>query len=146
MFSLRKRPNVIADRFTGVFAAHNIEANQIPRLLPSIQYKDLQSPKTLLPRPKQPGNEQANPNKNHKTGPKNEKIPIDRKQRLYMDNSQLLPSDAVFKGYREVVVQNLILKRDNVLYEVAQFYSKSENKYYSASLPPGYCGEFGAEL
>lgn len=102
-------------------------------------------PKPLLPRPKQPDKEQANTNKNHKTGPKNEKISIDRTQRLDLDKNQL-PSDATFKGYREVVVQNLILKRDNVLYEVAQFYSKSENKLYSASLPPGYCGEFGAEL
>jgi hypothetical protein len=101
--------------------------------------------KTLLPRPKQPDKEQASTNKNHKTGPKNEKIPHDRKERLTMDKSQL-PSDATFKGYREVVVQNLILRRDNVLYEVAQYYSKSENMYYSASLPPGYCGEFGAEL
>jgi hypothetical protein len=103
-------------------------------------------PKALLPRPEQPGNEQANHNKNHKTGPKNEKIPIDRKQRLYMDNGQLLPPDAVFKGYREAVVQNPILKRDNVLHEVAQFYSRSENKCYSAGLPPGYCGGFGTEL
>lgn len=101
--------------------------------------------KALLSHPKQPDDEQANPNKNHKTGAKNERIIIDRKQRLDMDKSQL-PPDAIFKGYREVVVQNLILKRDNVLYEVAQFYSKSENRLHSASLPPGYCGEFGAEL
>ena len=102
-------------------------------------------PKTLLARPNQPGKEQANINKNHKTGPKNKNIPIDRRERLNMDKGQL-PSDATFKGYREVVVQNLILKRDNVLYEVAQYYSRSENKHYSASLPTGYCGEFGAEL
>lgn len=49
MFPLRKPANVIADRLTSVFAAHDIQANQIPRLLPSIQYKDLESPKTLLP-------------------------------------------------------------------------------------------------
>ena len=48
MFPMRKRPNVVADRLTSVFEAHNIEANQIPRLLPSIQYKDLNSPKSLL--------------------------------------------------------------------------------------------------
>jgi hypothetical protein len=49
MFPLRKPANVIADRLTRLFAAHDIRANQIPRLLPSIQYEDLESPKTLLP-------------------------------------------------------------------------------------------------
>ena len=39
---------MVAGRLTSVFASHNIEVNQIPRLLPSIQYKDLESPKTLL--------------------------------------------------------------------------------------------------
>ena len=48
MFSLGKRPNILVDRLTSVFAAHDIEATQIPRLLPSVQYKDLESPKTLL--------------------------------------------------------------------------------------------------
>jgi hypothetical protein len=49
MFPLRKPANVISDRLTRLFAAHDIQSNQIPRLLASIQYKDLESPKTLLP-------------------------------------------------------------------------------------------------
>lgn len=103
------------------------------------------SPKNPI-KPQTSANEPPRPtNKNHKGGPKNEKIVIDRQKRLELDKSHL-PFDAVFKGYRDVVVQNLILKRDNVLYEVAQYYSKSENKLYSAKLPAGYCGEFGAEL
>ena len=101
-------------------------------------------PKPLLPRPGQHSDKSAPINKNHKTGSKNERIPIDREQCLEMDKSQL-PPDAAFKGYREVVVQNLILKRDNVLYRIAQYYSSQENKLYSAAVP-GYCGGFGTEL
>lgn len=48
MFPLRKSANVIAERLTKVFAEHDIPPSQIPRLLPSIQYKDLHSEKTLL--------------------------------------------------------------------------------------------------
>jgi hypothetical protein len=101
-------------------------------------------PKLPQPRPEQPKAPLAPINKNHKTGSKNEKITIDRQQCLEVDKSQL-PGDAVFKGYREVLVQNLVLKRDNVLYKIAQYYSPGQNKTYSASVP-GYCGEFGAEL
>lgn len=101
-------------------------------------------PKTPQPRPSQPKDPEESVNKNHKTGPKNEKIPIDREQKLDIDKSRL-PPDITFKGYRDVVVQNVIFKRDNVLYKLAQYYSPSEKKLYSAPIP-GYCGEFGADL
>lgn len=100
--------------------------------------------KQPLPRLQEAEQKTSPVNKNHKTGAKNEKIAIDRKKRLHLEKSQL-PADAVFKGYRKVVVQNVVFKRDNVLYEVAQYYSQSEGKLYSAEVP-GYCGEFGAEL
>jgi hypothetical protein len=101
-------------------------------------------PKNPQPRAGQPKDTEVSPNKNHKKGPKNEKIAIDREQKLDIPQEQL-PPDAVFKGYRDVVVQNVLLKRDNVLYQVAQYYSPSEGKLYSAPVP-GYVGEFGAEL
>lgn len=93
------------------------------------------------PKIEQPGP----PNKNHKTGPKNEKLPIDRQVPLTIDKAQL-PADAKFSGWREVVVQNAMLKRDNVLYKIAVYYSAAEKRTYSAPLPDSYCGEFGAEL
>src|SRR5271165_5850360 len=40
---------------------------------------------------------------------KNDKIVLDRTQRLPLDPARL-PEDAVFKGYARVLVQNLILK------------------------------------
>lgn len=101
-------------------------------------------PKALLPRPGQGDDKQVKKNKNHKSGSKSGKVPIDRTKTVKMDAGEL-PPDARFKGYREVIVQNLLLKRDNVLYKVAQYYSASQGKLYTAAIP-GYTGEFGAEL
>ena len=101
-------------------------------------------PKTLLPRPGQGDDQQVKKNKNHKSGGKSDKVPIDRTKTVKMDAGEL-PPDARFKGYREVIVQNLLLKRDNVLYKLGQYYSASQGKLYTAAIP-GYTGEFGAEL
>jgi len=58
-------------------------------------------------------------------------------------NRELLPSDAVFKGYEEVVIQDIKIKTDNVKYRREIFYSPSEKKTYSGTLPDGISGEFG---
>ena len=78
-------------------------------------------------------------------GKKNDKIVIDRTERLPLDLAGL-PEDVEFKGYERVLVQNLILKRDNVCFERATFYSPSTQKTYTAPLPPGYEGGFGPDL
>jgi len=52
----------------------------------------------------------------------------------------LLPVDAEFKGYEEVVVQDIKLTTDNVLF---QKYYSLRGKTYLAELPDGYEGEFG---
>jgi hypothetical protein len=54
-----------------------------------------------------------------------------------------LPPDAKFQGYEDVVVQDLIIRTDNVLFHKEVFYSPSEHKSYRAPLPRGYQGEFG---
>src|SRR5579872_4248712 len=46
-------------------------------------------------------------------GTKFDRIAIDREQHLCVDPA-LLPPDAVFKGREEVVVQNLIIRTENV--------------------------------
>jgi hypothetical protein len=76
---------------------------------------------------------------------KNDKIVLDRTQRLPLDPATL-PEDAVFKGYERVIVQNLILKTDNVCFERATYYSPSTGKTYLAPLPTGYEGGFGPDL
>jgi hypothetical protein len=54
-----------------------------------------------------------------------------------------LPQDAQFKGYEEVIVQDISLKTDNVLFRKQKYYSPQTGKTYLAELPLGYDGEFG---
>jgi hypothetical protein len=54
-----------------------------------------------------------------------------------------LPADAQFKGYVDVVVQDIVVKTDNVLFCKEKYYSPSTGKTYLAKLPRGYEGEFG---
>src|SRR5262249_36450757 len=69
-------------------------------------------------------------------------ITVDREQTLLLDRA-ILPLDAEFKGYEDVVVQDLIIRTDNVLFHKEVFYSPSIGKSYRAALPRGYSGEFG---
>lgn len=71
-----------------------------------------------------------------------EGIPIDREQVLEVDRDTL-PADAEFKGYEDVVVQDVIFRTDNILFRKEKFYSASEGKTYLAPLPQGYSGQFG---
>ena len=77
-----------------------------------------------------------------KKGTKVPQIQIDREQVLRVDPA-ILPPDAAFKGYEEVVVQDVVVHTDNVLFRKEKFYSPSQRKTYLAELPPGYQGEFG---
>lgn len=69
-------------------------------------------------------------------------IIIHHDQVLAVDRA-LLPPDAEFKGYDEVVVQDIILRGDNWLFRKELWYSKAEGKSYRASLPAGFSGEYG---
>jgi len=66
----------------------------------------------------------------------------DREEILEYPRSEL-PADAEFKGYEEVIVQDIKLTTDNVLFRKQKYYSPSEGKTYLADLPLGYEGEFG---
>jgi Transposase IS66 family len=57
-----------------------------------------------------------------------------------------LPSDAEFKGYAEVVVQEVRLETETVQFRLAKYYAPSTGKSYQASLPAGYSGHFGPGL
>ena len=50
-----------------------------------------------------------------------------------------LPPEAKFKGYEEVVIQDILLKTDNVRFRNAA----SRGETYLAKLPRGYEGQFG---
>lgn len=83
--------------------------------------------------------------KARKSKAKKYKIKIDRIERCAMDEA-LLPSDAVFKGYNSIVIQDLVIKTDNIEFQRACYYSPSQNKSFIAPLPVGYSGEFGPNI
>ncbi len=100
-------------------------------------------PNTPHPPPKDLSSEQERRTpKAWSKGRKTERIPIDREQVVAVDPADL-PPDAVFKGYEDVVVQDVLFRTDNVLFRKEKFYSPSQHTTYVASLPPGYRGQFG---
>jgi len=76
---------------------------------------------------------------------KNNDLEINQEIPLAIDKSKL-PSDAVYKGTREKIVQGLIFKRDNVKLIIERYYSPSENKYYESEIPVNYEDQFSKEL
>jgi hypothetical protein len=69
-------------------------------------------------------------------------IVIDRKEVVRV-NQAVLPADAIFKGYEENTVQDILLKTDNVCFLKEKYYSPSLGRTYLAELPSGYEGQFG---
>jgi len=87
---------------------------------------------------------EKNPPKKWKKGSKN--IKIDREEIVRLDRSSL-PNDVVFKGYETKIIQNMIIKTDNVLYKREVYYSPESNMRYTAELDAGLKDtSFGPEL
>jgi len=76
---------------------------------------------------------------------KTKQVKIDREEKLQIERSEL-PEDAEFKGYEPVIIQDLVIKTDNVRFLKEKYYSPSLGKSYLAALPSGYHGEFGPGL
>jgi hypothetical protein len=74
--------------------------------------------------------------------PKQSKIKIDRYEICRVDKKEL-PEDAIFKGHKDYVVQDIIIKTENVKYSREVYYSPSKKKYYYGQLPIEVKGEFG---
>ena len=70
------------------------------------------------------------------------KIKIDREKICPLDKSGL-PDDLEFKGYEDVVVQDLIIVTDNVKYRREVYYSPSQRKSYRGALPKEVRGQGG---
>src|ERR671924_1862174 len=101
---------------------------------------------TPQPPPKNHSSEQERRKpKTWSKGRKMDRIAIDREQMVQVDPTRL-PPDAVFKGYEDVVVQDVLFRTDNGLFHKEKFYSPSQHQTYLASLPQGYCGQFGPGL
>jgi hypothetical protein len=72
-------------------------------------------------------------------------IPIDREETREVA-PDLLPPDAEFKGYADVIVQDVGFRTDNVRFRQAKWHAPSLRRTYLADLPPGYDGQFGPTL
>jgi hypothetical protein len=68
------------------------------------------------------------------------KVRIDREKVCPLDKSGL-PDDLEFKGYEDVVVQDLAILTDNVKYRREVYYSPSRRKSYRGELPEGVRGQ-----
>jgi len=74
-----------------------------------------------------------------------DRVRIDREEVLKVDPASL-PPDAKFKGYADVVVQELRIGTDNVKFRKEKYYAASTGQTYLAPMPAGYHGEFGPNL
>jgi Transposase IS66 family len=95
----------------------------------------------------QPAAKHSSEKERHKTRERHKKskkasIVISREEVVQVDRESL-PADACFHGYEEVVIQDILLRADNVLFRKEKFYSPSQHKTYLAELPAGYAGQFG---
>jgi hypothetical protein len=83
--------------------------------------------------------------KPRRKGAKKATIKIHREQTLEVDKSTL-PEDAEFKGYEEVVVQDVVFHANNTRFRKEKYWAYSTGKTYLAKLPLGYHGQFGPGL
>jgi hypothetical protein len=77
--------------------------------------------------------------------PKVPNISIDREERCVVDIEEL-PGDAIFKGYKGKIVQDIVIQSDNVLFEREIYWSPSKQKTYMGPIPFGYEGDFGPNI
>jgi hypothetical protein len=89
-------------------------------------------------------NKKLKPKKKWKKQSKLNRVKIDDTEVIKYEGS--LPYDAQYKGYRNVVVQDIVIKTNNIEFKLERYYSPSEGKAYEAPLPDYIRGEFGAGL
>src|SRR5271157_1332620 len=78
----------------------------------------------------------------HHKASKQAQIRIDRVE-LLKGEHELLPQDAQFKGYEEVIVQDIDVRTENIKFRKEKYYSPGHKRTYLAQLPAGYAGQFG---
>jgi hypothetical protein len=88
------------------------------------------------------GDEKKEPKKKKE---KKSKLVIHQTQKCEIDPAQM-PADVVFKGYQPSVVQDIIIRANNTLFNRAIYYSPSLKKTFIAALPEGYAGDFGPSI
>ncbi len=137
--------NIIADQATALREAQA----EIQRLRDDInRLKGEQGKPDIKPPtpPSPPANYSSEPERHRRVerGKRGKRAPIqiDREEPLTVDPATL-PPDAIFKGYEDVIVQDILIRTDNVRFRKEVWYAPSTKQSYRAPLPPGYVGEFG---
>ena len=90
-------------------------------------------------------NERKGSSRKRRKRKRHAKLKIDREEIVRIDKNQL-PSDAKFKGYEDVIVQDLRIETDTIRFRKEKYYSASARKTYLAALPKGYKGQFGPTI
>ncbi len=80
----------------------------------------------------------------HKTT-KHAQIRIDRVEVVKVEKEHL-PADAQFKGYEDVIMQDIEFRTENIQFRKEKYYSPSQKRTYLAALPMGYTGQFGPRV
>lgn len=93
------------------------------------------------------GDEENNHKKTRQREAKLPRVAIDRQQ-VCPINKDVLPKDAKFKGYSDVVIQDIKITTDNVKYRREVYYSPSLGKTFLGQLPANVAdkGEFGVGI
>jgi hypothetical protein len=124
------------------------QADEIQRLrdennrLKGEQGKPEIKPNTRAPKKDLSSEQERHQPKEHHRRSKQGTIPIDRDELRRIDPA-ILPPDATFQGYKEVVTQDLVFRTDNVRFLQEVYHAASTGQTYVAPLPAGYAGEFG---
>ena len=96
--------------------------------------------------PRDKPNHQVSKSKPWEKNAKITRVKIDRIQKFYIDRS-ILPDDAIPKGFRSVVIQDITFKTCNTECLLERFYSPSLKKTFEAKLPKDLQGtSFGSRL
>ncbi len=98
--------------------------------------------KANKPTPDVSSEKERRESKPHHKAKKQSEIRIDRVEVLKVDDC-LLPQDAQFKGYEEVIVQDIDFRTENIKFRKEKYYSPGQKQTYLAQMPAGYKGQFG---
>jgi hypothetical protein len=122
------------------------QAEEIQRLRDeNNRLKGEQSKPTFAPKKPTPllsSEQERHVSKAHRKANKHAQITIDRVEVLKVQKERL-PADAQFKGYEEVIVQDIEVRSHNIRFRKEKYSSPSQKKTYLADLPTGYKGQFG---
>lgn len=153
MFSMKlfELPQFLKSEYTEkvqkVLDIIQIQGEEIQRLKEEIaRLKCLKGRPRFFSNKKQRNEESPGENKQKRPGSakrnKTQELEIHQTLRIHPDS---IPPGAVFKGYKEYVVQDLVIKVENTKYELAR-YELPDGSYIEGELPSSVDGHFGSKL